>query len=345
MLEKNKAIHDFTGVSKFHESGYTGSRVSVATVERICLDDWAGPGEVFSIGTDVGKETESHARMTASVFFEVAPGAKLCCASTKSRMNPDRSFTYDLYDVQMPILEKNNVLLLFASVSTPSPGTNEIERSQKFVAENDWFTQFWSAGNDGYNKSSGRIRLEDVTGVAAYYLVNGKPDRAGYSSISDDLDFAAPTNIQYQPNGWANSTTGTGTSAAAPYLCGMAALVQDFFIDKTGRPLKRDALLRFFRDNCMDLETPGHDSKTGYGAVVLPDPDTIDIWKYQDGGEEMKVEDFKDADQISDWAKVGVQFCLDAGLMDGVGDGLFNPKGPVTREQLATVLERMNNKN
>ena len=178
--------------------------------------------------------------------------------------------------------------------------------------------------------------------MAAYALVNGSPVPKIYSSESELVAFSAPTDIAYQLTGMPVKT-GSGTSAATPYLCGMAALVQDLFLHKTGLPLKREALLRFFRDHCLDMETPGHDSKTGYGAVVLPDPEEIDVWAYQDGGGEpsMRVEEFKDADEISDWAKDGIQTCLDMGIMNGVGDGLFDPQGTVTREQLATTLARM----
>lgn len=342
MLDKNKAIHEFTGVSRFHAAGYTGSRVKAATGEALVKEDWPGPGRVEELLNKGEDSTSGHCKMTAAVFFEVAPDATLYRASNDIRRNQDGSYTFDLYDVFLPEMEELGITLMFTSESSGSPGQNEVDRANCFAEENDWFTPFWAAGNDGDDTYNGKIRLSGNVGVSAYSLVEGKAIPKSYSSESEYVAFSAPTDIAYQLNGQAVKTGG-GTSAATPYLCGMAALVQDFFIDKTGRPLKREALLRFLRDNCIDLEEPGRDSKTGYGAVILTYPAEIDVWKYQEGvGEkDMRVEDFKDASEISEWAKDGIQTCLDLGIMNGIGDGLFDPQGTVTREQLATTLARM----
>lgn len=340
MLEINREIHEYTGVSKFHMAGYTGKRTAAATGEFISPEDCNCTGRVETL-VDV-EQTNAHSQMTASVFFEVAPDAVLYCVPHKTSMDENKVFHYTPYDDMMPMLKELGITVMFTSISYSGTGSNERERAELFEKENDWFTEFWAAGNDGMAGYNGKMRLAATVGVGAYYINSGKVVPEPYSSESEYVDFSAPTNVHYKPAGCVNSSPGTGTSAATPYLCGMAALVQDFFIDKTGRPLKRDALIQFFKDNCVDLNEPGHDNKTGYGAVVLPDPDTIDVWAYQEGGpEEMKVEDFKDADQISEWAKDSIQKCLDEGIMEGVGNELFNPKGPFTREQAAVLAVRI----
>ena len=48
---------------------------------------------------------------------------------------------------------------------------------------------------------------------------------------------------------------------------------------------------------------------------------------------------FNDSDKISKWAKDAVDNITDLGLMSGVGNNEFDPKGTVTREQLAVVLD------
>ena len=47
-----------------------------------------------------------------------------------------------------------------------------------------------------------------------------------------------------------------------------------------------------------------------------------------------------DAEEISDWAEEYVDFVLATGLMKGLNDGRFDPKGTLTREQAAVMLER-----
>lgn len=49
---------------------------------------------------------------------------------------------------------------------------------------------------------------------------------------------------------------------------------------------------------------------------------------------------YHDAPSIGSWAHNGIDFCLEIGLMNGVGDGYFNPNGLVTRAQLVTILYR-----
>jgi len=49
---------------------------------------------------------------------------------------------------------------------------------------------------------------------------------------------------------------------------------------------------------------------------------------------------FNDDNQISNWARDAVAYCVNNGLMNGVGDGNFNPQGSATREQMAVVTNQ-----
>lgn len=44
------------------------------------------------------------------------------------------------------------------------------------------------------------------------------------------------------------------------------------------------------------------------------------------------------------WYAKSVEFCVESGLMNGVGDGKFEPNRPVTRAEIATILHRLSKK-
>ncbi len=69
--------------------------------------------------------------------------------------------------------------------------------------------------------------------------------------------------------------------------------------------------------------------------TLLVENDLINDVVEADG---MAVQEYTDAEQISDWAKEPVGICLKNGLMKGRTDGSFDPKGTVSRAQMAQVL-------
>lgn len=50
--------------------------------------------------------------------------------------------------------------------------------------------------------------------------------------------------------------------------------------------------------------------------------------------------DFADVPAVGSWAHEGIDYAVASGLMEGTGEGIFNPKGTLTRAMLATVLWR-----
>ncbi len=51
--------------------------------------------------------------------------------------------------------------------------------------------------------------------------------------------------------------------------------------------------------------------------------------------------DYKDNDKISSWAKSGVAFCSNLGILKGNTDGTFSPQGKLNRAQTASIVERI----
>lgn len=258
MNSKNDYIREYLGVDKFHAKGYTGKRVHALTGER--QDEWM----------------TQHSQQTAAVFREIAPDAKLSYAPFPGAGNVVEKF-HEL---------RGDACVMFVSLSTQSGGDKEIADG---AIPDDLFVCV-AAGNFGEDYANGMMKPASAYGVGAVdvrwsAMRGGKPlpgasllvQSAQYTSHSDHVDFGASTGLYL--DGFAD--TFTGTSCAAPVLAGAAALVNDFFMDKTGRPLPHLSMYRFFKDCAVDIEEKGKDVKVGWGIPRLPDPDTIDIWKYQ----------------------------------------------------------------
>lgn len=57
----------------------------------------------------------------------------------------------------------------------------------------------------------------------------------------------------------------------------------------------------------------------------------------------LKVSDFKDSKKISSWAISSIDYAINRGLMNGVGENSFNPSGNLTVEQSLYILNNMYN--
>ncbi len=57
-------------------------------------------------------------------------------------------------------------------------------------------------------------------------------------------------------------------------------------------------------------------------------------------GEMKPLKDFDDTRYISDWAVKAFRWAVDAGIINGTGDGKISPKTDASRAQVATMLMR-----
>ncbi len=245
MLPDNYRFLEFLGLLPWYEQGIKGENSIIVTGENIKRE-----------------KPHEHALNTLSVVREIAPDAKVIYGGKESS-----KFTH-VTDEFLQFVRENKPDVMFMSYSSH-------DRHFEPLAEFEYFTPFCAIGNEDDEEYNHIAIPDNIISVGAYYLRNGKPVPAHFSSESEHLDFCAPTMLATE-----YTDKFSGTSCSTPVLAGMAALVNDFFIQKTGKPLKRDKMVQFMKDNSHDIGAAGFDVKTGFGMVILPDPSTVDIGKY-----------------------------------------------------------------
>ena len=340
LLDSNAWLRRVTGVERFHAAGYFGSRVTAGTGEKVNTEAYSAGGRIIPV---LGDGTSEHAVQTAAVFFQVAPEATLYSFSTNTSLVGGQKH-WDFFTDCLPVIDEKRIgNVFFSRVENDKTAR---EKHAAVLAARPWLKEFWAAGNDGAEGYSKLLQVEDAIGVGAAEVLRsskviGGPRvyPAGYTSQTELVDFAAPGNPGVNIRATSQSDSAqilAGTSFAAPWLCAMACLVDDFFLDRTGQALSRAAMVRFFKDHCQDIGEDGKDDRAGFGLVVLPEPEEIDIEKYV----EVRKMEFADKDKISTWAKDAVAYCVSRGFMQGKGEN-FDPKAPITREEFCVVLRRV----
>ena len=226
---------------------------------------------------------------------------------------------------------------MFASYEDSSNGS--VLSMDTALDELQNFFYVTSAGNRGDISCNPAMYAKNVYGIGAYYLTSNGAIPTPYSSVCTDVDWTAPVNFTVRTP--TSTTEATGTSAAAPYFLGMVALVQDYFTSKTGKPLPKGKMYQFLLDNSVDIFTPGKDSKTGHGYIVLPNPGSIDVKKYAGEGVVAPVTNYGDH---GPWATDAIKYCVDNGLFKGDDKGDFRWKDPITREEMAQLIYNLQHK-
>lgn len=253
MLPENDRFRDFLGVTRWHKAGYTGKRGLSVTGENL-------------------HRGEQHAYETAFVFHEIAPDRELVYLGEP---NHKWVFVQDFEAVAQRMYDRK-ADTMFMSYEGRGDGID---------AATDKLMPFCSidcsAGNQGTDTYTEMIDCKNVFGIGAYILMypDNQISPAPYSAYADSVDYCAPTMLTVQYESGAKAPF-AGTSCAAPVLAAMCSLINDFFIDKTGKPLSSEMMYQFLKDNSRDIGVKGKDNKCGWGAPILPPPDSIDIRRY-----------------------------------------------------------------
>lgn len=322
----NEDAFDFLGITKFHESGYTGKNITIASKEAIlnvfsdveCRDYFTTKSNSAKHGTTV-----------MDYIRQVLPNArKIACSSTSRTVN-------NIWIC--PDFEKllENPPQVYTGSSFNSSDAKESRMVKyKELRDKGCFLSF-GAGNEGEDGCLNIVKNDVFKAISAYRLVDGKTKREDFSSIGAEVDFASLDNLKAT---WDNKRH-KGTSYSGPLFASMVGLVQDFFIAKTGKQLEYNKLLEFIEDNCIDLEEEGRDNKSGFGLFILPEPDSIDISKYTDvkgedktmNEENKNTKTYKTLEDIPNWGKSTVEKLVNKKAIQGDENGNLNISNDLLR--------------
>lgn len=259
VLLGNKPLFDAVGITAWHNAGYTGKNGLTITYEQFAY------GDLFkdNISTQFGDmpAADTHGLGTASAHLQVAPDRKIVQINDNAAL--------------IPWIMEHKPDIGFRSLSDSAFGFDA-----KYTQTLPFLSLFNAAGNDDVSGYASRIIDNCWFGVGAVTYSHGAFLPAGYSSVSEYVDFCGLTDIRIPYNN-GGAFLFTGTSCATPVIAGMCALVNDAAIQHIGRPLSHDEMYEFIVANCKDLGAAGHDTKTGHGIFILPPPDTVDWSKYK----------------------------------------------------------------
>lgn len=336
----NKKEFDLSGITRWHELGYTGKGIRIANLESTDPSLWFFNGKIKDpFGNVSGVGRNYHGHQTADILHQVAPDADIYILSNSGRYG-SKTAEGKFIEESIPFMETEKIHLVNASLGgVDNPAlNNRIKQAQShgviFVT---------SAGNNAEEGAGGYARSGVWIAVGAVHLSEkGEILHAGYSSIGEEVDFTQFSGLYVHDarKGYEDRTFPVqGTSFSSPALCGMLALVQQFFLERAGRTLYQNELYEFMQDYSIDLWEPGHDTKSGYGLFLLPEnPNSIDIEKYtgkedkpevnnpeyiiihHSATQEGDAETFRRAHKAKGWRDIGYHYVIGNGTYSGDGE-------------------------
>ena len=257
---------DYLGITKWHEHGYRGEGIKIMSDELISKNFKSiHTNKLSSVICPVGYSSQKscHGKDVMVHILMVAPEAT-CISFPFGGIFSTDSYTCECAEY----IKENNVDIFTTSCSGQYPTQGKQKAIQDCIENGCIF--FGAAGNDNAKGVKAEIRYDGYWAIGGVKLVNGVWQKVGYSSVGEELDFVCIAEI----------LDVIGTSFCAPVFAAMCGLVQQFFKQKAGRKLTRAEMKNFIADNLIDVHEEGFDTYTGHGLFILPDPDSIDVYKY-----------------------------------------------------------------
>jgi hypothetical protein len=158
--------------------------------------------------------------------------------------------------------------------------------------------------------------------VIAVGAIDQQNERAAFSYYGNSLELMAPgVNILSTSNGSEEYMLMNGTSMAAPFVSGVAALYKQAYPQ-----LSHEEIRNLMQKNAIDLGVSGKDASYGYGLIQGPT-------------ELSAVKVFPDV-STSAWYADEIKYLYNEGFINGKPDGLFHPEDQVTRAEAITMIGR-----
>lgn len=186
----------------------------------------------------------------------------------------------------------------------------------------------------------GIFAITATYGQAGKYWKNG---HKGLDFVADNRNVYSVTSgtvrvVAYDDGGWGQYISIGDADGRRHLYC---HLVRGSVRVKVGQTVKASEVLAVMGDSGnatgvhLHYELHNKDDKVIDPASFLGVPNKTGSYNSADYGQ------YVDESEVSSWARSAVRAVTGAGLMQGDDLGRFRPRDPVTRQELAVVLDRL----